>query len=305
VTTSLDEDAPGNSRTAVAVVGSANLDIVVSTERLPQPGETVLGRSVTEFPGGKGLNQAVASARLAPTAFIGAVGSDRAGDALVGALRAAGVNAEYLKRTNGDSGAAYIAVAADGENSIVVITGANASVTPADVTAALLELDPDVVVTQLETPVETVLSAAEWARIAGKRWVFNPSPLDQWAGLADDRLLRRAIASADPLIVNAGEARELLGELADVSVEQLARQLSAIARSAIVTDGASGAHVALDGQHALAPGRRVTAVDTTGAGDWFTGTVAAAIADGYELLDAARMAADAAATLVSIPRRDR
>src|SRR4051794_18577775 len=143
-----------SGKAAVAVVGSANLDIVLSTRRLPRPGETVLGDTVSDFPGGKGLNQALAAARLAPTAFIGAVGTDAAGARLEATMTAAGIDTGSVRHVVEASGVAYISVAHDGENSIIVVPGANATVSAEHVESALAQASPDVVVTQLETPVD-------------------------------------------------------------------------------------------------------------------------------------------------------
>lgn len=290
---------------AVAVVGSANLDIVVATEHIPLAGETVLGSNVSEFPGGKGVNQAIAAARGVPTAFIGAVGSDNSAAVLKAALVGAGVNIAHLKELGGASGTAFISVSADGENSIVVVPGSNWEIEPDDVTHALEQLAPEVVVTQLETSVDTVLAAVEWARAAGKRWVFNPSPLDQWLRLAEGHPLRAALSAADPLIVNSGEARGLLHESGTGPAELLARRLGRIARSVIVTDGSKGAHVVSADGYDFVDARRVAAVDTTGAGDCFAGTVASGLSAGRGLVQAAQTATVAAADTVRTRREDR
>ncbi|MFZ4894368.1 ribokinase [Plantibacter sp. Mn2098] len=304
-------DAPspsrgGGSRTAVvAVVGSANLDVVVSTDRAPVPGETVMGRGIAEFAGGKGLNQALAAAQLAPTAFVGAVGDDNAGRLLGTALQRGGVDVGHLAERSGSSGTAFITVSADGENSIVVIAGANGTVGGPEVAAALDAIRPVVVVTQLETPVDSVLAAVEWAASAGARWVFNPSPLDEWVRLPLLHPLRDALSGADPLIVNAGEARGFLDESDDRTIEQLATSLAKIAASVVVTDGSRGAHVAAGDAYDFVAAMPVAPIDTTGAGDSFAGTVAAALALGESLVDAARAASAAAAEVVATPRAER
>jgi len=160
---------------AVAVVGSANLDLVVYAARSPEPGETVMGDDLEEHPGGKGLNQALAAALHAPTAFVGAVGSDHAADVLLAALTGAGVETSFVRRTAGKSGVAVVNLAADGENSITVIAGSNGDVTADETTRALDALQPRIVVTQLETPVSAVVAAAQWAAAEGARWSSTPA----------------------------------------------------------------------------------------------------------------------------------
>ncbi len=272
----------------VCVVGSANLDLVATVERLPAPGETVPGSSYAEYPGGKGLNQAVACARAgASTAFVGAVGSDGAGAALLDVMRDDGIDISGVVVASAPSGRALIFVSAEGENSIVVVAGANDTVAPATPPPTT------VVLAQLEVPVATIEHAFRAAKAAGATTVLNPAPVKP----LPDSLL----ALCDVLTPNEHEV-ELLG-----GVDRL-RSLGAAA--VIVTRGSEGAdlHTSSGVEHIAA--HRVVAVDTTGAGDCFSGSLCARLAAGDALLDAMRYASVAAAlsttvagAVPSMPRR--
>jgi ribokinase len=256
----------------VVVVGSLNHDITVAAERRPAAGETVLGRSVATASGGKGANQAVAAARAgARVAMVGCVGADAAGEALVGGLRAAGVDTARVRVVAGEpSGTALIVVDDSGENSIVVVPGANARLGAGDVEAALGDAadGPPVVLAQLEVPEAAVAAAA---RHAG-RFVLNASPARTLAA--------EVLAAADPLIVNAGEAAALTGAEAG-DVDALATATLALGvRSVVITRGAEGATWATPGGRFARPAPEVRVVDTTGAGDVFAGTLAAQLARG-------------------------
>lgn len=272
----------------VCVVGSANLDLVATVERLPAPGETVPGSSYAEYPGGKGLNQAVACARAgASTAFVGAVGSDGAGAALLDVMRDDGIDISGVVVASAPSGRALIFVSAEGENSIVVVAGANDTVAPATPPPTT------VVLAQLEVPVATIEHAFRAAKAAGATTVLNPAPVKP---LPDS-----LVALCDVLTPNEHEV-ELLG-----GVDRL-RSLGAAA--VIVTRGSEGAdlHTSSGVEHIAA--HRVVAVDTTGAGDCFSGSLCARLAAGDALLDAMRYASVAAAlsttvagAVPSMPRR--
>ncbi|MCU1441676.1 MAG: pfkB family kinase [Rhodoglobus sp.] len=285
----------------VAVVGSVNLDIVLLTDSVPHPGETVLGSGVSEHGGGKGGNQALAAARLAPTVFIGAVGADAVGDSLLENLTANGVGVSKVRRDRAVSGRAYITLTPDAENSIVVVPGANSSLTASGTTAALESCQPRVVIAQQEIPAEAVEAAAAWCEANARRFLLNASPV----GAID----RSVLAASDPIIVNADEARDILGNSATQAVDaeaELAEQLLKIARSAIVTAGKRGAYIASrDGGVEHVAAEVVTAVDTTGAGDEFAGTVAASLALGESLREAAVRATAASGRLVQLARADR
>ncbi|WP_448061785.1 ribokinase [Cellulomonas hominis] len=283
----------------VAVVGSANLDVVVQGPHRPTAGETVLGTALTETPGGKGANQALASARVGPTAFVGQVGSDAAGDLLRTALAGAGVDVTHVRAAGVPSGRAYVTVTPDGENSIVVLPLANATLDADRTVEALDAIGPAVVLTQLEIPPGAVEAAADWCVRNAARFVLNPSPVGPVA--------ERVLAAADPLIVNRGEALAILGpggaDAADTA--DLATRLLGRARSVVVTAGPDGAVVATDGASTQVPGARVTVVDTTGAGDSFAGTLAAHLAAGCALDEAARLANAEAARIIQLDRAGR
>jgi ribokinase len=281
---------------SVAVVGSANLDIVVALDRVPRRGETVFGREYSEFPGGKGANQAIAAARVMRTSLIAEVGRDAAGGTLADNLMAHGVDISHLGRTAPNTGRAFITVTPDGENAIVVLALANTRLTATTVRESLDDQGPTVVLAQRESPAEAVEAAASWCVKHASRFILNASPV---APIPSGLLM-----SADPLIVNSEEARGILGLAPDDRTDdaKLARDLLRLAPSAVLTAGRRGVFVADGDSVTPIPAQEVTAVDTTGAGDEFAGTLAARLASGVSLIDAAFFASDAAARLVQIPR---
>lgn len=275
---------------SVVVVGSANADLVLEVGRRPAAGETVLGSDVVTTPGGKGANQAAAAGRAgADVTLVGCVGMDAHGDLLVGSLERAGVRTDALRRVDAPTGTAVIVVTPDGENAIIVAPGANRQVTPALVDdLADVWRGATVVVLQLEIPLETVAHVASAASAAGSRVVVNLAPA---ADVAPE-----VLAAADPLVVNESEAAFLLGTTPDALAMDLdaaiADLLARGPRSVVVTLGAAGAWVAeRDGRPQHVPALACTAVDTTGAGDGFVGAMAARLAAGDSLADAARVGA--------------
>ena len=257
----------------VCVVGSANLDLVATVDRLPGPGETVPGGTYAEYPGGKGLNQAVAAARAgASVAFVGAVGADNAGAVLLQVMADDGIDATKVATSDVATGRALIGVSSAGENSIIVVAGANATVTASSMPSA------KVVLTQLEVPWPAVQRAMQAARAAGAITVLNPAP----AAALGAEILRWC----DIVVPNEHEV-ELLGGVA--------RLLALGAKAVVVTLGADGAalHTA-DGVTRIEP-YAVTPIDTTGAGDTFSGALCARLAAGDDLPTALRFAAAAGA----------
>jgi ribokinase len=306
----------------VIVVGSVNVDAVVRAEHLPSPGETVLGGTFSQFAGGKGGNQAAAAARLGvPTWFVGAVGDDAFGDEARIQLEADDVHLDGLVTVSGvATGLATIIVDAAGENLIAVAAGANSALDPAAVRAALDQLAPgpeDVILVGHEIPTETTRAALRFGRAADARTILNPAPADG--------LDRSTFAIADILTPNRGELRQLVGTDGNRSVqgngstngtqpdewapsidevEAAARSLLArnrrgpgVGDAILVTLGAAGALLVRRGGDAMElPAQDVNPVDTVGAGDALNGALAAGLAAGLDLVEAARRAV-AAATL--------
>ena len=286
-------------RPEIAVVGSANLDLVVEVDTIPVPGETVLGGDLRRIPGGKGANQAVAAARLGRrVAMIGRLGDDDAGTTLRSAMAAAGVDTTWLLNTYATpSGTALIAVGADGDNAIVVSPGANGRLSSADVEGAAGVLAAaDVVLLQLEVPLEAVSAAV---RCAGGTVVLNPAPAPA------SMLSLDLLDGVDVIVPNQTELATMAGHaglspIGDVDPETavaLARGLPIA--SVVVTLGAAGAMVVTPTDATHVPAPAVTPVDTTAAGDAFCGALADALVEGADLLRATEWAVrvGAAATL--------
>jgi ribokinase len=268
----------------VLVLGSANADLVVEVERRPVGGETVLGKDTVVMPGGKGANTAVAGARVgASVALLGAVGPDQYGSLLRDSLHGSGVCTDLVRTSERPTGIAYITVTPDGENSIVVSPGANADVSPSDVDRVVFD-GVKVLVCSLEVPVATVEHAVMIAAAAGVRPVLNLSPVAPMSP--------KTFALLDPLVVNEHEA----ATLSEGSFEAL---LDLGPRSVVVTLGARGAAVVTPDGVVEVSAPTVTPVDTTGAGDAFAGALAARLAAGDSLVDAASYAARVAAISVT------
>ena len=297
------------ARPRIVVIGSSNTDLTVLAEHLPAPGETVLGGELLQAGGGKGANQAVAAARAgARVAFVGKVGDDEFGRATVANLRREGINTDCMTvREQTRSGVALIIVDKHGENLIAVAPGSNARLKPADVRAArpLIEA-ADLVLLQLEIPLQAVRTAVDAARRAGTRVLLNPAPAPppgRLAGLLD---------GLDYLTPNMGEATRLLGaSSAGTRPEAMARALvRAGVGGVFLTLGARGVCICDGGECSRIKAPRVRVVDTVGAGDCFAGTLAVALAEGLRPREAAAFAACAAALSVrkagaqpSLPRR--
>ena len=287
----MDDAAP-----SIAVVGSINMDLVVRVERLPEPGETVMGGDLGRFHGGKGANQAVAAARLGRrVAFVGCVGDDPVGTELVDALRADGVDVSHVRSLPGvPSGTALIAVSEHGENLIVVSPGANARVSADLVQRARPALEAAAVtLVQLEIPMEAV---AATVRAAGGTTVLNPAP-------ARD-VPEEVLEQVDVLVPNRVE----LGRMAwmaspDTPQEAVAavRRLRGVAGMVVVTLGPQGALVGSGDDWDVVPAPRVNPVDTTAAGDAFCGALADALATGLSIDEAVRWATRVAAVTVTRP----
>ncbi|HEY6792476.1 MAG TPA: ribokinase [Trebonia sp.] len=283
---------------SVLVVGSVNADLVVGVDRRPAAGETVLGSDLATFPGGKGANQAVAAARLgASVAFLGRVGTDSFAAFLRDNLDREGVATGQLLAVPGPSGVALITVDPAGDNSIIVAPGANARLTAQGIEAARAAFEAARVVSaQLEVPVEAVEAAARLAAATGARFILNLSPARE--------VPPALLAAADPLVVNEHEAAFLLGDGRPASerpgpAASAAALLARGPRSVVITLGADGAYAADAGGGAHVRSPRVTVVDTTGAGDAFTGALAWRLSAGDTLPAAAALAARVGAAAVT------
>ena len=274
----------------ILVVGSLNMDLVVTVETHPKPGDTVLGGDTRTIPGGKGANQAAAASKAGgDVAMLGLVGSDAYGDALREALREAGVDTERVRTVEGPSGVALITVDADGQNMIVVSPGANGKLSPKDFEEGMLD-GAALVVMQLEIPLPTVQTVAEAAAARSVPVLLNPAPAQP---LSDGFLSKIGY-----LVVNEGEAALLSGSSVTDAESALAAARSLRERGAqtvVVTLGARGlVWSSDDGEGKLEP-HNVKAIDTTAAGDAFCGAFAVALAEEKGLEPALRFANTAGA----------
>jgi ribokinase len=293
----------------IVVFGSTNTDMGIKSERIPAPGETILGGRFLMNPGGKGANQAVAAARLGgQELFVAKVGDDLFGREAKELFAKEGICTDYVLTDAAEpSGVALIMVDGKGENCIAVASGANGALRPGDIGGARDAIEQaGVLLMQLETPVETVLCAAQWAAAKGVPVVLNPAPA---CALPD--ALMKCLSLITP---NESEAELLTGiPVTDVtSAQEAAVALIAKGvRRVVITLGSKGALVCADGSCTLVPAFPVQAVDTTAAGDVFNGALAVALTEGLPLAEAVRFAAKAASISVtrlgaqaSAPRRE-
>jgi len=283
----------------ITVIGSLNIDLVVQVPRMPAPGETIAGHGFHIIPGGKGANQAVAAAKLgAQVTMVGRVGNDGFGQMQRRGMEALGIRTEFLITDEEEpTGTALIIVDAQGQNSIVVVSGANGRLTPADVEAARPAIGAsDAVLLQLENPISTVQHAAEVARELGVPVVLNPAPAPR------QQLSRQLLRNVDYLIPNEFEATALAG--IQVTSQDSAKRAAAYLRAqgvetVILTLGAQGA-LAISPQGTIyAPAFSVQAVDTTAAGDAFVAAFGVALCEGQPLPEALRFANAAGALTVT------
>jgi ribokinase len=280
----------------VFVAGSINMDVVATAERHPRLGETVAGHEVFYFPGGKGANQAVAAAKLgAATTLIGRVGKDAFGRDVRAFLEAQGVDLAFVRDTpEAHTGTAIITIA-NADNTIVVIPGANAFVSAADVTMPLLAKG-DLAVSQFEIPLPAIGAFFKRARAASATTILNPAP-----ALEFDREL---LDLTDILILNETELASLAKtELRDPDdharcIEVVRSLQTGTNKIVCVTLGKRGVLALVNGEPVVIPGREVSAIDTTGAGDCFVGGVAAQLAGGKSIRDALEYANIAASICV-------
>jgi ribokinase len=265
----------------IVVVGSLNMDVVAIAPRIPVAGETIIGSQFFTSPGGKGANQAYAAAKLAGSvAMVGRVGEDEFGRQMRENLASVGCAIDGVRVVPGASGVALIAVAESGENCIIVVPGANHSLRPADVGDVFDECA--VALLQLETPIETVIAAARFAKQRRACVILDPAPAPA-SGLP-----RELLESVDILTPNETEAAILADSLEAQSP-----------RTIILKLGERGCELRRGGKSICIPAVRVNALDTTAAGDVFNAALAVALSEGAELETACRFAVKAAAVSVT------
>jgi len=279
------------------VVGSSNTDMVVKADRLPRPGETILGGTFFMNPGGKGANQAVSAARLGgQVTFICKIGNDIFGQQSKQLFEKEGIDTSYMfSDSTHPSGVALITVDSKAENCIVVASGANANLLPSDLSAAYEAIEKaDIILMQLEIPIETVNRVSNIARRLNKKVILNPAP----AQPLDSELLQ----SLDLITPNETEAEMISGiKITDNdSLQACARAIHDMGvQSVIITLGAKGAFIYNDILREHIPSYEVNAVDTTAAGDVFNAALAVAVSEGLGLPEAVRFANKAAAISVT------
>ena len=280
----------------ILVIGSLNVDMVVKVPHMPAAGETILAGNMELVPGGKGANQAYAAGRLgARVTMFGAVGSDSYADIEKKSLASAGVDTSRLLMREGKStGLAWITVNEAGDNSIVVIPGANATVTEQDIAdnEALLR-DCDILLCQLEIPLKTVVYAVKRAKELGKTVILDPAPVPQ-------EFPEELFSYIDIIKPNETEAAQLLGESVSNYEEASDKLRAKGVKNVLITLGPKGAYINSETEgKLLMPVRQVPVVDTTAAGDSFTAALAVRLAAGSSLVQAVRYANEVAAIVVT------
>jgi len=281
----------------ILVIGSSNTDMVIKTERLPVLGETILGGTFLMNPGGKGANQAVAAARLGgKVTFITKRGNDLFGNQAVGLLMREGIHTQYIvKDMEFPSGVALITVDSAGENSIVVAPGSNGNLLQEDIPSTIFKAEKyEILLLQLEIPMDTVEYSAILASDHGIKVILNPAPARQ---LSDNLLMHTWLITP-----NETEAETITGvSITDITSAEKAAVLiqERGVKNVIITLGELGAFVKSENFTGLIPGVKVIPVDTTAAGDVFNGALAVAISEGKNIADAVNFANKAASVSVT------
>jgi len=270
------------SNSNVLVIGSINMDFVINCKRLPKPGETCFGKQFSRHPGGKGANQAVAACQLgAPTKFIGARGDDEEGNKLLKHLKSTGLSTSF-KISKKATGTAHIFVTENGENHIVVISGANNDFNPDDLNHISEELiKSKVLLLQLEIPLETVKNAAKLASQSGVIVILDPAPARE---LPDD-LLRYV----DFIIPNQNELKQLTKSTTGEESSQAKFLLSKGVKNVLITKGKKGVTLYNNDEKQNFKAPKVEVIDTTAAGDAFAGALATGISKGLTLKNSIRL----------------
>ncbi|NOU47813.1 MAG: ribokinase [Bacteroidales bacterium] len=286
-----------NSEKKIVVVGSCNTDMVIKAERLPIPGETILGGIFLMNPGGKGANQAVAAARLGgDVTLISKTGNDVFGKQSVVLYNSENVNTDFISSDSKlPSGVALITVDSMGENCIVVASGANANLKPADIDKAIKAIEScNIVLMQLEIPLETVEYVAELASAKGKKVILNPAP----ARALSNALLKHL----DLIIPNKSEA-EILSGIKVTDIETAKQAADIIAKkgvdNVVITLGSQGALIREKDTFQFVAAHKVEAIDTTAAGDTFCGALCVGLSEGKSILEAVKLAVKASAITVT------
>ena len=280
----------------IVVVGSSNTDMIIQMERIPKPGETVIGGKFSTAQGGKGANQAVAAVRAGGKVFfIGRIGKDMFGEKTLTGFKSYGLKTNYvIEDTKEPSGVALIFVDAKGENSIAVASGANAFLSKSDIIDNTdLIKRADILLMQMETPVVTIETAARIAAANKVKVILNPAPAQ--------KLSKSLLRNTSIITPNESEAELLTGikMKSNKDVEKAALALKEMGiKTVIITMGAKGCYVLDDSFTGIVPAFKVKAVDTTAAGDVFNGALAVALTDKKELVDAVKFASAASALSV-------
>jgi len=281
----------------ILVIGSSNTDMVIKTEKLPAPGETILGGTFLMNPGGKGANQAVAAARLGgKVTFITKRGNDLFGNQAVGLLMREGIHTQYIvKDMELPSGVALITVDSTGENSIVVAPGSNGNLLQEDIPTAVFETTKyEILLLQLEIPINTVEYSAVAASEKGIKVILNPAPARK---LSDNLLMHTWLITP-----NETEAEIITGvKITDIPSAEKAAEIimKRGVKNVIITLGEAGAYIKSENFTGLIPGIKVIPVDTTAAGDVFNGALAVALSEGKVLNEAVVFANKAASISVT------